>query len=73
LPGVVHGVLHGLPGICLPIGAKEALVSPSNVLNAGDHTLQTLSEKAIQGTLPLTPVLALNANTYWPNVFRKGH
>jgi len=31
------------------------------------------SEKAIQGTLPLTPALALNANTCCPNVFRKGH
>ena len=31
------------------------------------------SKKAIQGTLPLTPVLALNANTYCPNIFRKGH
>jgi len=31
------------------------------------------SEKAIQGTLPLTPALALNANAYCPNIFRKGH
>jgi len=31
------------------------------------------SEKAIQGTLPLTPVLALNANAYCPNILRKGH
>jgi len=38
---VVHGVLHCLPGVCLPTGAKEALASPSNVLHAGDCTLQT--------------------------------
>jgi len=35
--------------------------------------LPSASKKAIQGTLPLTPVLALNANTYCPNIFRKGH
>ena len=36
----MHGILCKLPGVCLPIQAKEALVSPSNVLHAGDYTLQ---------------------------------
>jgi len=35
------------------------------------HSAIPTSEKAIQGMLPLTPVLALNANTYCPNVFQK--
>ena len=36
----VHPECCLLPGVCLPTGAKEALVSPSNVSHAGDCMLQ---------------------------------
>jgi len=42
-------------------------------VSQSENTMVTSSKKAIQGTLPLTPALALNANTCCPNVFRKGH
>ena len=66
-------VEHAFVGLNCATGSQQMAPLPQFARGFARTTLEVTSEKAIQGTLPLTPVLALNANTHCPNIFRKGH